>query len=217
MKDPLVKGHPLHAMLSDLPIGTAFAGIACDLIGIALRKPQWYSAARMTLGAAVVSGSAAALVGLWDYQAVPHDHPARRSGALYGYLNASALTLLSLSSAVRRRAGVRQRGRPEAARPRLLAVGLSLAAGEILVASGWLEAISSTGWAGAYSRLSTPSNWRRRRASEGKATSPRRPTPPCGNTSGITHSCHSGISRSRGRGIERQVVGRERSIEGMRA
>src|SRR5262245_31655326 len=91
MKDPIVKGHPVHAILSDLPIGTTTAAVAFDLIGMVTRKREWYFAANAALGTAVLSGSAAALVGFWDYQAVPPEHPARRTGALHGYVNAAAL------------------------------------------------------------------------------------------------------------------------------
>lgn len=135
MKDPLLKGHPLHAMLSDLPVGTAVAGVAFDLLGAVTRAPGWRFAARAALGAAVASGSAAALAGLWDYQAVPHEHPARRIGAIHGYLNASALVLL-LSSLVARR-----RGGPAAS-------ALSAAGLMVLTTAGWLggELVFRLGW-----------------------------------------------------------------------
>ncbi|MGH2503315.1 MAG: DUF2231 domain-containing protein, partial [Ktedonobacterales bacterium] len=41
LKDPLVKGHPLHAMLTDLPIGAFVVGLGCDAIGLASRQPVW--------------------------------------------------------------------------------------------------------------------------------------------------------------------------------
>ena len=66
MKDPLVKGHPLHALLTDLPIGALVVGATCDLIGLVSKRPTWRFAARVAHTGAFVSGSAAALVGLWD-------------------------------------------------------------------------------------------------------------------------------------------------------
>ncbi|GCF07952.1 DUF2231 domain-containing protein [Dictyobacter arantiisoli] len=103
MKDPVVKGHPLHAMLSDLPIGMTVAGVCFDLLGRLTPLSQLRFAAKATLSLAFVSGIVTALTGLWDYQAVPGDHPARRSGALHGYLNASALVLLLTSLILRQR------------------------------------------------------------------------------------------------------------------
>src|SRR5712664_182884 len=46
MKDPLIKGHPLHALLTDLPIGMLAGGTACDLLGFATRRHTWRFAAR---------------------------------------------------------------------------------------------------------------------------------------------------------------------------
>lgn len=97
MKDPLVKGHPLHAILSDLPIGFTALGIVFDVLSAITGRRHWRSAAHTTLFLALLSGCVAALVGLWDYQAVPQEHPARRTGAIHGLLNASALGLLLCS------------------------------------------------------------------------------------------------------------------------
>src|SRR5260221_13959037 len=76
MKDPLIKGHRLHALLADLLIGRLAGGTACDLLGFANRRHTWRFAARAMHTGACASGVAAALVGLWDYQAVPREHPA---------------------------------------------------------------------------------------------------------------------------------------------
>lgn len=104
MKDLLVKGHPLHAMLSDLPVGTTVAGVAFDTLASTTHSERWRFAATASFGAAFLSGGLAALIGFWDYQSVPRDHPARRTGALHGYLNACALVLLGLTVATRSRA-----------------------------------------------------------------------------------------------------------------
>src|SRR5512146_278142 len=101
MKDPLVKGQPLHAMLSDLPVGTTVAGVAFDTLASTTRSERWRFAAPASFGAAFLSGGLAGLVGFWDYQSVPPDHPAHRTGALHGYLNASAMVLLGLTVAAR--------------------------------------------------------------------------------------------------------------------
>ena len=142
-KDPLVKGHPLHAILTDLPIGATVLGATCDLIGLATRRPAWRFAARVAHTSAVVSGAAAALTGLWDYQAVPREHPARRVGAWRGYLNASALTLM-LGGALLR---VESRA-PADGRPDLAACALSGAALAVLTVSGWLggNLVFHLGW-----------------------------------------------------------------------
>lgn len=142
MKDPLVKGHPVHAILSDLPVGTTTAAVAFDLMGMATSRREWYFAARAALGMAVLSGGSAALVGLWDYQAVPREHPARRTGAVHGYVNAGALSLLALSFIARRQ------GKRAKAGPGALAHATALAALLALGVSGWLggELVFRLGW-----------------------------------------------------------------------
>jgi uncharacterized membrane protein len=143
MKDPLLKGHPLHAILSDLPVGTLVAGVACDAMGLVARRPEWRFAADVAHGAALLGGCAAGLVGLWDYQAVPGDHPVRAAGARHGLLNAAMLALLGASLLARRRARSRPDGR---ARP--AAMALSGAALAVLGASGWLggDLVFRYGW-----------------------------------------------------------------------
>lgn len=143
MKDPLVKGHPLHALLTDLPIGMLSGGMACDLIGVFTRRRDWRFAARTMHTGAFLSGCAAAVVGLWDYQAVPHEHPARRVGALHGLLNAFLLALLLASLLLRR-----ESRSPSDGRPRPVAVAFAACALAVLVASGWLggDLVYRLGW-----------------------------------------------------------------------
>lgn len=143
MKDPLIKGHPLHALLTDLPIGALAVGTTCDLVSLLTKRPAWRFAARAAHTSALASGVGAALVGLWDYQAVPREHPARRVGALHGYLNAGMLGLLLGSLLLRRESAAPADGRPRGA-----ALALSGAALATLVASGWLggDLVYKLGW-----------------------------------------------------------------------
>ncbi len=143
IKDPLIKGHPLHAILTDLPVGMLVAGTTFDLFGLITRRPRWRFAARAAHTSAFVSGCVTALVGLWDYQAVPTDHPARRVGALHGYLNASVLSLLLSSVLLRRESYAPASGRPSTA-----AVIFSSAALAVLGVSGWLggQLVYHLGW-----------------------------------------------------------------------
>ncbi len=143
IKDPLLMGHPLHAVLTDLPIGALSLGVTCDALGLVTRRPAWRFAARAAHTSALVSGVAAALVGLWDYQAVPREHPARRVGALHGYLNAGMLGMLLASVLLRGESHDAPDGRP-----RLAACAFSAAALATLVASGWFggDLVFRLGW-----------------------------------------------------------------------
>ncbi|MDB5058540.1 MAG: hypothetical protein JWO59_2012, partial [Chloroflexi bacterium] len=57
MKDPVVKGHPLHAILTDIPVGSAVTGVALDMVASLTRSQQWRFAATASFGAAFLSGS----------------------------------------------------------------------------------------------------------------------------------------------------------------
>lgn len=142
-KDPLAKGHPLHAMLTDLPVGALTLGVACDLIGLATRRRSWRFAGRVAHTGALASGGVAAILGLWDYQEVPREHPARGVGALHGYLNAGAMGLLAASLFLRRTAH-----QPISGRPNTAAVALSGAAFATLGVAGWFggELVFRLGW-----------------------------------------------------------------------
>ena len=142
-KDPLVKGHPLHAMLTDLPVGSFVLGMGCDLIGLATGRIGWRFAGRVAHTGALATGGLAAILGLWDYQSVPREHPARSVGALHGYLNAGAMGLLAGSLILRR-----TRYQPASGRPNPIAVGLAGAAFATLGVSGWLggEIVFRLGW-----------------------------------------------------------------------
>jgi uncharacterized membrane protein len=137
VKDPLVKGHPLHAIATDLPIGGLLIGVAGELLGLVWPAPALRAAADVALGAALLGGVVAALIGLWDYRSVPREHPARRIGAWHGWINAGALVLLGAS------VGLRWLSGPGSAAT-LLAV-LALAA---IAVGGWLggELVYRLGW-----------------------------------------------------------------------
>jgi uncharacterized membrane protein len=143
LKDPLVKGHPLHALMTDLPVGALTLGVACDIAGFISRKHAWRFAARVAHTGAFATGAVAAALGLWDYQAVPREHPARRVGAIHGYLNAGVLTLLLASLLSRRESQAPVDGRPSAA-----AFAFAAGAFATLGVSGWLggDLVYHLGW-----------------------------------------------------------------------
>jgi uncharacterized membrane protein len=148
MKDPLIKGHPLHAMLTDLPVGTTVAGVAFDTVADVTHSERWRFAATASFGAAFLSGALAALVGFWDYQAVPPDHPARRTGALHGYLNAGVLVLLGLTTVTRVRATPAPTDTTADKPPSRPFRLLPLLALTVLSVSGWLggDLVFKLGW-----------------------------------------------------------------------
>ena len=94
-------GHPLHSVLTDVPVGAWTAAMVLDTVSVVRRDPGTDGATRTVVGVGLVGGVGAALSGLTDWQ-YTHDN-ARRTGAVHGLLNTAALGLYGLSWRERRR------------------------------------------------------------------------------------------------------------------
>lgn len=96
-------GEPLHPLLNNVPVGAWTAAMVLDAAGLMLVSPGGSRrAAQGCVAVGVVSGAAAAVAGVADWQ-YTHDR-ARRSGLVHGALNLAALGLFT-SSWRSRRAG----------------------------------------------------------------------------------------------------------------
>lgn len=122
-------GHPLHPILTDIPIGAWSLAALCDLIATLRDPPEADRAADMLISTGVVAAVPTAMAGAIDYSTVPR--PAASVGALHGMLNTGALVLYLLSLRERHR-GRRSRGRRLAAVAYAI-VGASAALGGDLV------------------------------------------------------------------------------------
>jgi nitrite reductase/ring-hydroxylating ferredoxin subunit/uncharacterized membrane protein len=60
-------GHPLHPLLTDIPIGAWTLTILLDLIGLLFRLPQLDLAASITAGIGLAGAAAAVAAGLADW------------------------------------------------------------------------------------------------------------------------------------------------------
>jgi hypothetical protein len=131
-KHPVLGGHPLHAMTTDVPIGMLPASIVA---AIAARRARPRSPVRRisdTLTAmTLASASGVAMLGVWDWLAIPRTHPAFRTAIIHGLLNASGLALLTA-------AWLRPQRR----------VALLSAAGAAATAAGWFggDLVFHQGW-----------------------------------------------------------------------
>jgi nitrite reductase/ring-hydroxylating ferredoxin subunit/uncharacterized membrane protein len=113
-------GHPLHPLLTDLPIGFWTSGVLLDLAGG--RRSR--AAADLFVGLGVATALPTAAAGLADWSEL--DPPVRRSGLVHAVANVTATALFALSLVARRR-GRRQRG-----------VLLGLAGGTVATVGGFL-------------------------------------------------------------------------------
>lgn len=101
-------GEPLHAALTDLPIGAWTAAIVFDLLDWIRHRQEFSSAADTSIAIGLAGAAGAAVTGLTDWSDV--DPPARRLGLIHGLLN-SGVTTLFITSLVLRKRKARAAGR----------------------------------------------------------------------------------------------------------
>lgn len=105
-------GHPLHVILTDVPIGAWTAAIVFDAVDSIGSRREYRVAADAALSLGLVGAVGAAAAGLTDWQDI--DPPARRIGLVHGLLNVASVALFGGSLLARRR-GNRATGRGLAA------------------------------------------------------------------------------------------------------
>lgn len=101
-------GHPLHSVLTDIPIGAWTATMALDAIDEISGREEFGEAADAALTVGIIGAIGSAVTGLTDWHQT--DGRARRIGITHGLMNASALALCT-TSLVLRRQGARRAGR----------------------------------------------------------------------------------------------------------
>lgn len=101
-------GDPLHAALTDVPLGSWTVAVIFDLIDSVRHHREWSTAADASIGVGLAGAAASAVAGLADWSDV--DPPARRVGMLHGLLNVG-VTALFTTSLVLRKKEMRGRGR----------------------------------------------------------------------------------------------------------
>jgi uncharacterized membrane protein len=103
-------GHPLHAVLTDLPIGSWTAAAVFDLLEQTSGSAAMGRKADAAIAFGLIGATAAAVTGLADWSKVGPDRP-RRIGLAHGILNLAAtacyVTSLCLRRIHSRRAGRR--------------------------------------------------------------------------------------------------------------
>jgi nitrite reductase/ring-hydroxylating ferredoxin subunit/uncharacterized membrane protein len=101
-------GHPLHPVLTDIPLGAWFTALIFDTAESATGDRTCARAADLAVGVGVAGAVGAAITGLTDWSQT--DGRAKRLGLVHGLLNLSATSLYALSMATRRD-GARNAGR----------------------------------------------------------------------------------------------------------
>ncbi|MDQ6707659.1 MAG: Rieske 2Fe-2S domain-containing protein [Acidobacteriota bacterium] len=117
-------GHPLHPVLTDIPIGAWTVALVLDVMDASSPSRSVARGAKIAVGVGLAGAAGAAVTGLTDWQDT--DGRARRAGLVHGLLNVTA-TLLYTASFLKR--GGSSRG---AAR------GLAYAGLAVAGAAAWL-------------------------------------------------------------------------------
>lgn len=92
-------GHPLHPVLTDIPIGAWTLAIVLDLIVLLFQLPQLGPASSIAVGVGVLGAAGAIAAGLMDWLDV--DPPEKAIGAFHSALNTSATVLFLASFLIR--------------------------------------------------------------------------------------------------------------------
>ncbi len=99
--NPVIMGHPLHAMFTDLPVTLLLSGFGFTLLGRLARRREIEAAGFLNTAAGVAAAVPTALFGLADYLQMEVDDPAQKTGFFHGILNTVALGLSAWSLAGR--------------------------------------------------------------------------------------------------------------------
>jgi nitrite reductase/ring-hydroxylating ferredoxin subunit/uncharacterized membrane protein len=99
--------HPLHPVLTDIPVGAWTAALALDALEAVTDRQEFAAGADASIAVGLLGAVGAAATGVTDWSA--SDGRARNVGLAHGLLNGSAALLYATSLAMRRK-GERRRG-----------------------------------------------------------------------------------------------------------
>lgn len=97
-----VMGHPLHPVLIVFPLGLLSTSVIFDVIHLFDRDGAWSFIAYYLIGAGIIGGIVAAVVGFLDWQALPAGTRAKQIGRIHAISNGIALILFAVSWFMRR-------------------------------------------------------------------------------------------------------------------
>lgn len=122
-------GHPLHPVLTDVPIGAWTTALALDAREVATGDEAYGRAADFAIGIGLVAAFGAAVTGLNDWSET--EGRSRRLGLLHGLLNVTATALVATSYALRR-SGARPAARASAVAGYGVALGAAYLGGSLV-------------------------------------------------------------------------------------
>ncbi len=127
-----VLGHPLHAMLSDLPVALLGSSIVWDVAALVRGEAVWWTIGFWNLALGLAGATLAAIAGLVDFAGIDETDSAARTAQFHMYAALGAVGLY-IGSVVARGGTDAPEGWRLAATVALDAAGVAL-----LGAAGWL-------------------------------------------------------------------------------
>jgi nitrite reductase/ring-hydroxylating ferredoxin subunit/uncharacterized membrane protein len=122
-------GHPLHPVLTDIPIGAWMTAAVLDVAEAQFDDPGYGRAADVAIAVGLAGAAVAAVTGLTDWSDT--DGGAKRVGLVHGVANLVATTLFGTSLAMRR-TGRRGTGRALSSAGLLLSSGAAYLGGSLV-------------------------------------------------------------------------------------
>ncbi|HEY8132288.1 MAG TPA: Rieske 2Fe-2S domain-containing protein [Thermoanaerobaculia bacterium] len=101
-------GHPLHPVLTDIPLGAWTVALTLDAMEGLSRRKECGAAADLAIGVGLVGALGSAATGITDWAET--DDPARKVGLLHGLLNVAATTLYTTALFMRKSRRSRRSG-----------------------------------------------------------------------------------------------------------
>jgi nitrite reductase/ring-hydroxylating ferredoxin subunit/uncharacterized membrane protein len=101
-------GHPLHPVLTDIPVGAWTTALALDAMEAVSGREEFGSAADAAVAVGLVGALGAAATGITDWSDT--DGRGRKVGLVHGLLNVTAATLYTTSLVMRRKPNTRRVG-----------------------------------------------------------------------------------------------------------
>ncbi len=100
-RHPVVRGHPIHAILSDGPAVLIPVALAVELRDLVRRNGSSPLSDAVCATAAAAAASAG-VVGWVDWLTIPGDHPARRPATVHGLINSAGIVAVLAAAGSRR-------------------------------------------------------------------------------------------------------------------
>ncbi len=102
-KHPVVRGHPIHAALSDGPAALAPVALIAQLWAVLRRSDESRATARSITRFAWAASLVAGVAGWWDWTKMPREHPAWRPATVHGAANSALVGVLTVAAVSKRR------------------------------------------------------------------------------------------------------------------